>query len=124
MLCNGREMFVTLRHCRFTRNGRYSRWNNDRRFWLTLGNGVVDDLAIVCPVRRYRRNVSIDLFKEVWHHGDVAGVIRRQFHRDDFMGVGIDAKMQLAPPPARADAVLLIEPFALALDLQAGAIDQ
>jgi hypothetical protein len=93
------------------------RWNKDRRFWVTLGNGVIDDLAIVRPVCRHRGNVSIDLFKEVRHHGDVADIVRRQFHRDNLMRVCIDTEMQLAPTPARADTMLPIEPFALAVDL-------
>jgi hypothetical protein len=85
---------------------------------MTLGNNVVDDLAIVGPVCCHRRNVNIDLIKEVWHHRDVADIIRRQFHRDKLMRIGIDPKMQLAPPARGPDAVLLIEPFALAVNLQ------
>ena len=46
-------MFVALRGCRITCNGRYPRWNNDRRFRVTLGNCVIDDLAIVRSVRRH-----------------------------------------------------------------------
>ena len=76
MLSNGREMDVTLRGCRFTCNGRDSWWNNDRRFWVTLGNSVLDDLAIVRPVRRHRRNVSINLIKEVWQWALVHGSLR------------------------------------------------
>jgi hypothetical protein len=52
-------------------------------FLVTLGNGVVDDLAIVRPVGRHRHNVGIDLLKEVWYHRDVADIVRRQFHRDN-----------------------------------------
>ena len=37
VLCNGREMFVALRGFCFTCNGRNPWWNNDRRFWITLG---------------------------------------------------------------------------------------
>ena len=40
------------------------------------------------------------------------------------MRVGIYAKMQLAPPPTRPDTVFLIEPFALAINLEASAVDQ
>jgi len=124
MFCNGREMFVTLRDCRLICNGCDSWWNNDRRFWVTLGNGVVDDLAIVRPVCRHRRNLDIDLIMEVRHHRDVADIIRRQFNRDNLMRIGIDPKMQLAPAPPRSDAVFLIEPFALAVNLQTSAVDQ
>jgi hypothetical protein len=117
-------MFVALHVCRFTCNGCYSWWNNNRRFWVMLGNSVVNDLAIVRPVCSHRRNVSTDLIKEVWQLRDVADIIRRQFHRHDFMRIGIDTQMQLAPTPTRSDAVFLIEPFALAVNLQASAIDQ
>src|SRR5580698_7136320 len=40
------------------------------------------------------------------------------------MRIRVDTKVQLAPPPARTNAVLLIEPFALAVNLQARAVDQ
>ena len=66
MLCNRREMLVAQRGRRFTCNGRTSWWNDHRRFRVTLGNGVLDDLAIIRPVCRHRRNVSINLIKEIW----------------------------------------------------------
>ena len=124
MFCNGREMFVTLRDCRLICNGCDSCWNNDRRFWVTLGNNAIDNLAVVRAICRHRRHVSIDLIKEVWQFPDVANIIRRQFHRDDLMRVGVDTEMQLAPSPSRSDAVFLIEPFALAVNLQTSAVDQ
>ena len=40
------------------------------------------------------------------------------------MRIGIDTQMQLAPTPTGSDAVFLIEPFALAVDLQTDAVDQ
>src|SRR5689334_22558214 len=40
------------------------------------------------------------------------------------MSLGIDAEMQLTPPAARPETTLLIQPFALAVDLQAGAVDK
>ena len=72
---------------------------------MTFGHGIIDRLAIIRAVRRHRRNISIDLIKQIRHFGNVADIVRRQFHRDDFMRVGINAEMQLAPPPARPDAV-------------------
>jgi hypothetical protein len=84
---------------------------------VTLGDSIIDDLAIVRTVCCHRRNISIDLLKEVRQFRDVADIIRRQFHRDDFMRSGIHTEMQFAPPAAGPDAVLLIEPFALAVDL-------
>jgi hypothetical protein len=81
-------------------------------------------LAVVRSICRHRRNINIDLIKEVRQFRDVADIIGRQFHRDDFMRISIDTEMQLAPPAAGPDAVLLIEPLALAINLQPGAIDQ
>ena len=68
--------------------------------------------------------IGVDLIKQVRYFGDIADVVRRQFHRDDFMRVGIHAEVKLPPPAARPDAVLLIEPFALAVNLEAGAVDE
>jgi hypothetical protein len=98
--------------------------NNDCRIWVTLGNSSIDDLTIIRHVCRQRRNISIDLIRVVRQFRDVADLIRRQFHRDDFMRIGIDTEMQLARPAAGPDAVLLIEPLALAVNLQPGAIDR
>jgi hypothetical protein len=43
---------------------------------------------------------------------------------DDFMRVGIDAEMQFAPTPRGTNATLLIQPFALAIDLQTSTVDE
>jgi hypothetical protein len=102
MLCNDREIFVALRGCRFICNGGYSGRNNDRRFWVTRGNGVIDNLAIIRPVCRHRRNIGIDLIQEVRQSRDVADIVGRQFHRDNLMRIGIDTEMQFAPPVAGA----------------------
>src|ERR1700722_15081484 len=40
------------------------------------------------------------------------------------MRVGINPEVQLAPSPTRPDTVFLVEPFALAINLEAGAVDQ
>ena len=86
-------MFVALRCCRFSCNGCDPWWNNDQRYWGMLGDSVVDNLAIVCPICCHRRNVSTDLIKEVRHVGDVADIVRRQFHSNDFMRIGIDTEV-------------------------------
>jgi hypothetical protein len=54
----------------------------------------------------------------------VADIVRRQFNGDDFMRVGIDAEMQFAPTPRGTNTSLLIQPFALAIDLQTSAVDE
>jgi hypothetical protein len=41
----------------------------------------------------------------------VADIIRGQFHSDDFMRAGINAEVQLAPPAARPDTMLLMKPM-------------
>ena len=69
-------MFVALRGCHFTCNGCCSWRNNDRCLRVTLGNSVIDDLAIIRPVCRHRRNVDIDLIKEIGQFRNVADIIR------------------------------------------------
>jgi len=54
----------------------------------------------------------------------VANVVRCQFHRDEFMRVGVHAKVKLPPTPVRPNTVLLIKPFAFAVNLETGTIDQ
>jgi hypothetical protein len=104
VLGNGRKMFVALRGCHFTCNG-CNPWGNDHRcLRVTLGNSVIDDLAIVRPVCHHRGNVSTDLIKEVRHFGDVADITWRQFRRDDFSRASIESEMQFAPATARAHA--------------------
>ena len=91
---------------------------------MTFGHSIVNGLAIIRAVCGHRRNVSIDLIEQFRHFGNVADIIRRQFHSDDFMRVGINAEVQLAPAAARPDAVFLIQPFALAINLEASAVDE
>ena len=90
-------------------NGRRPRWNDDRSLRMTFGHSTVDGRAIIRAVCRQRRNVSVDLIEQLWHFGNVADIIRRQFHSDDFMRVSINPEMQLAPAAARPDAVFLIQ---------------
>jgi hypothetical protein len=60
---------------------------------------------------------TLNLIQQIRARRDVTNIIRGQFHRGDLLRLGIDREMQLAPAPARPDAVLLIQPFARALDL-------
>lgn len=118
------KMLIALRRCCFARNRRRSRWNDDSGLWMTFGNSIVDGLTIICAVRGQRRNVGVDLVKQIRYFGNVTDIIRRQLDRHDFMRDGINSKVQLTLPPARPDAVFLIEPFALAVNLEASAVDQ
>ena len=98
--------------------------NDDRGLRMTFGHGIVNGLAIIRAVCGHRCNVSIDLIEQFRHFGNVADIVRRQFHGDDFMRVGINAEVQLAPAAARPDTMFLIQPFALAVNLEAGAVDE
>src|SRR5208282_4716419 len=62
--------------------------------------------------------------KQTRQFGYVTDIVRRQFHGDNLVCVGVNPEMQVAPAPRRADTAFLIQPFALAVDLQAGAIDK
>jgi hypothetical protein len=75
-------------------------------------------------VRRHRRDIRIDLIEQVRKFGDIADIIRPQFHRHDFMRVGIHSEMQLAPSPTRSDTVFLVEPLTFAINLEAGTVDK
>ena len=91
---------------------------------MTFGNGIVNGFAIIRAVRRQRRNAGLDLIEQFGKFGNVADIIRRQFRGDDFMRVSIKAEVQLPLPAARPDAMVLIQPFTLAVNLQAGAVDE
>ena len=93
MLHNRREVFVARRCGGFTWNGRYPWWNDDRRGRMTLGDSIIDSLTVIRAICRHRRNVGIDLIKQVRNLGDIADIIRRQFHRDNFMRVSINTEM-------------------------------
>jgi hypothetical protein len=45
---------------------------------VTLGNGIVDRLAIIRAVCRQRGNVDVDLIKQIRYFGNVADIVRRQ----------------------------------------------
>ena len=65
MLFDRCNMLVAL-CCRcFTCNRRHPRRNDDRGSWMTFGDSVVDGLAIICAVRRHRRDAGIDLIQQV-----------------------------------------------------------
>ena len=51
-------------------------------------------------------------------------MVRCQFRSDNLVRASVNTEMQFAPAPRRADTAFLIQPFALTVDLQAGAIDE
>ena len=91
---------------------------------MTFGQGIVSGLASYAPSAVSDANLTIDLIELFRHFGNVADIIRRQFHGGDFMRVSINAEVQLAPAAARPDSMPLIQPLALAIDLEASAVDE
>jgi hypothetical protein len=91
---------------------------------MTTSHSVVDSLTIICAVCYHRcDDPGCDLIKKTHYFRYVADIVLRQFNGNDFMRVGIDAEMQLTPTPRGTNTTLLIQPFALAIDLQTSAVD-
>jgi hypothetical protein len=108
MFVDRREMFVAECYCGFPRDCRCPRRDDNRHFRITFGDN----------------GVSIDLIEQVRHFRNATNVVRRQFHGNDVMRVRTKADTRPSPPAARPDAVFLIEPLALAVNFEAGAIDR
>src|SRR4249920_2208710 len=124
MLCYRRDMKIALCRGRSICDCCHS-WRNDNRGpRMSFCNRIVYRLAIIRTVRCHRSNTDIDLIEQVRYLRDITHIIGCQVDCDDFMRAGIHAEVKLAPPPARSDTVLLIEPFAFAINFDAGAVDQ
>jgi hypothetical protein len=54
----------------------------------------------------------------------MADIIQGQFDGDNLMGISVDGQVEFPRLAARPDAVFLIEPFAFAVNLDPGAVDQ
>ena len=64
-------------------------WRDDHghgRVGLVLGDGAVDGLAVVCPVRDHRAKGTGDLLEQWTHLGGVAFLVARQFAGEDLAG--------------------------------------
>jgi hypothetical protein len=91
-------------------------WRNDHiSLGVTMGNFIVNHIGIIGSIACHRRNRTVDLIKQIRHRRDIADFVRSQFHRDDLVAVGINREMEFPPAPAGSFAVLLFEPFTLAL---------
>ena len=117
-------MLIALRRPICTWNRCRPRWNDDVSLRMTISHSVVDSLTIICAVRYHRHDARCDLIKKTHYLRYVADTVLRQFNGDDFMRFGIDAEMQFAPTPRGTNTTLLIQPFALAIDLQTRAVDE
>jgi hypothetical protein len=87
-------------------------------------HSLVDRLSVISSIGNHGGNRSSDLIVQVRQRRDIADVVGRQFAGTDFLGIGVNHDVQFPPVSARPDPVLLIQPLALAIDLEAGAVDQ
>ena len=56
---------------------------------MTLGDSIIDSLTVIRAICRHRRNVGIDLIKQVWNFGDIADMLvpeltRRGRYKTDY----------------------------------------
>ena len=91
---------------------------------MTFCDSIVDSLTIIRAIRCQRGNFRVDLIKQHRYFGDVTDIVRRQLRGNNLMCDSINPKVQLAPPSARPDAVFVVEPFSVAVNLEAGAVDK
>ena len=124
MLFDGGNMLIALRRPTRTRDRCGPRWNDDVSLRMSIRHSVVDSLTIICAVGYHRRDPRCDLIKKTHYFRYVADIVLRQFNGDDFMRFGIDAEMQFAPTPRGTNTTLLIQPLALAIDLQTSTVDE
>lgn len=88
-------------------------------------HGIVDRLSVISAVGDHSSNRIFYLIKQVRHGGgDIADIVGYQFAGADLVGIGINSDVQFPPASARPDPVLLIQPFTLAIDFKARAVDQ
>ncbi len=91
---------------------------------MTIGDCIVYRLASIRAVCCHRDSIGLDPIQQMRYFRHVANVIWCQFHSDNFVRASVHAEVGFAPSPVRPNAVLLIGPFAVAVNLEAGAIDQ
>src|SRR6516164_3361840 len=84
--------------------------------------GLVDRLAIICAIRDEAGDLAVDLLEQSGNFTYVVCIILGQSVRNDFTGVRVDRKMELAPRSALA-AVSLLVPLALSEQFQPRAVD-
>src|SRR5208283_2725597 len=98
-----------------------NRWRNSTSSW---SRGSKTTSASDRPAKSSRELGTLQLVKQTRQFGHVTDIVRRQFHGDNLVRLGVNTEMQFAPASRRADTAFLIQPFALAVNLQAGAIDK
>jgi hypothetical protein len=88
---------------------------------LLTRHGLVNRLAIICAIRDEAGDLAVDLLEQSGNFADVVRIILSQSVRNDFTGVRVDRKMELAP--SAMAAVSLLVPLALSEQLQPRAVD-
>jgi hypothetical protein len=101
-----------------------ARRDDDIGFGMACRHGIVDGLSVIGAISDRGGNRPLHLIEQVRQGSDIADVICREVAGDDLLAPGINSNMELASAPARADAVLLVQPLSFAIDLEAGAVDQ
>ena len=99
-------------------------WNDDISLRVPIRHSVVDSLSIICAVCYQRRDAGCDPIKKTHYFRYFADIVLRHCNGGDFMRVGIDAEKQFAPTPRGRNIMLLVQPFALAINLQTSAVDE
>ena len=124
MLCDCRNMCIALRCHGFIWNSGPPGRNDNRSFGMAFGQCIINGHAIIRAVCGHRSDRGVDLIEQLRNFRNIAHIVRRQFRSDDVMRPRIDTKMQLTPPAARLDAILLIQPLAFAVNLETRAVDK
>src|SRR3954454_15405715 len=127
LLGNDPDVVIALALCLSAlpaRHRRGTRWDDDvrHRIGMVTGNRLVQGLAVMRTIRRYGRDLALDLPEQRRDLTSVVSGIVGQHGGDNLASIAVNGEMQLAPGPA-CPAVLLLIPLALAEELQPGAID-
>ena len=109
---------------RVARHRRGAWRDNHRRFWMALGNAVVNAVLVVSAVGGERGHRARDLVEQGANLGAVVDLLGGQRRGDDLAALGIHADVQFSPRPARLGAVLFQQPLARAAQAQTRAVHQ
>ena len=100
-----------------------TRRNDDCGSSAVIDDGVVGWLSVIGAVGRELSDRSVDMVEQRLHSRGIASVLAGQRLGDDVAAIGIQRQMQLSPTTAGSGTMLLFQPLAHAVDLQAGAVD-
>src|SRR6201990_2542452 len=124
MLFDCSEMLIASCRSALARDRRGSRRDDHVSLGVTPRNFIVNHFGVIGAIGGHRCDRTVDLIKQIRHHRDVADIVRRQLHCDDFVAIGIHREMKLAPASTKTLPVLLFMPFSFAVHLETRTIDQ